>query len=120
MRSSGLSGLQSPLRRHIEMAQAFSDWVDQQPLLERAAPSPFSVVCFRAAPPGMEQGEALDSFNKLLMEEINASGDVYLSHTRLDDGIALRVAIGNIGTDETDLDRCRTLILKGLRCLSNP
>jgi len=119
LRSYGLSGLQTHLRRHIEMAQAFSIWVDEQPLLERAAPAPFSVICFRALPPGMEQGEALDGFNMRLMEEINLSGDVYLSHTRLDDGIALRVAIGNIGTDETDLDRCRTLILKGLQCLSN-
>jgi len=120
LRSYGLSGLQMHLRRHIEMAQVFSDWVDEQPLLERAAPTPFSVICFRAVPPGMEQGEDLDGFNMRLMEEINASGDVYLSHTRLDDGIALRVAIGNIGTDEPDLERCRTLILKGLQCLSNP
>lgn len=120
LRSYGLSGLQSHLRRHIEMAQRFSDWVDAQPFLERAAPAPFSVICFRAVPPGMEQGEALDGFNRRLMEEINASGEIYLSHTRLDDGIALRVAIGNVGTDSSDLERCRKLILKGLQCLSNP
>ncbi len=120
LRSYGLSGLQSHLRRHIKLADEFSDWVDRQPLLKRAAPAPFSVVCFRAAPTGMEQGETLDGFNMRLMEEINASGEVYLSHTRLDDGIALRVAIGNIGTDTTDLERCRTAILNGLQCLSNP
>lgn len=120
LRSYGLSGLQSHLRRQIDMARAFSNWVDLQPDLERAAPAPFSVVCFRASPPGMEQGEALDSLNMRLMEEINSSGEIYLSHTRLDDGIALRVAIGNMGTDETDLERCRSLIVKGMQCLSNP
>ncbi len=120
LRSYGLAGLQSHIRRHIELAHGFSDWVDDQPLLERAAPTPFSVVCFRAVPPGLKDPESRDSFNMRLMEEINASGDVYLSHTRLDDGIALRVAVGNIGTDTTDLDRCKALILKGLQCLSNP
>ncbi len=51
------------------------------------------------------------------MEEINASGQIYLSHTRLDDGIALRVAVGNIGTNSSDLEVCRDLILKGMQCL---
>lgn len=117
LRSYGLSGLQSQLRDHINLAQSLSDWIDAQPLLERAAPAPFSVVCFRAVPPGIERGESLDEFNKRLMEEINASGQIYLSHTRLDDGIALRVAVGNIGTNSSDLEVCRDLILKGLQCL---
>jgi aromatic-L-amino-acid decarboxylase len=120
LRSYGLSGLQTHLRRHIALAQEFADWVDTQPLLERASPAPFSVVCFRAIPDGVNDQDELDDFNKKLMEEINASGKIYLSHTRLDDGIALRVAIGNIGTGSEDLEECQTLILKGLQCLSNP
>ncbi len=120
LRSFGLSGLQSHLRRHIALAQDFARWIDEQPELERTAPAPFSVVCFRPAPEGIEPGEALDRYTMRLMEEINASGEIYLSHTRLDDGIALRVAVGNLGTGDADLGRCRKLILKGMQCLSNP
>ena len=49
---------------------------------------------------------------------INASGEVFLSHTKLDDGVALRVAIGNLGTVESDVDRCRELLKEGSACLS--
>ena len=79
-----------------------------------------SPITSRAAPEGIEPGEALDRYTMRLMEEINASGEIYLSHTRLDDGIALRVAVGNLGTGDADLGRCRKLILKGMQCLSNP
>jgi len=91
----------------------FSHWIDEQPNFERMAPVPFSVVCFRARPDGLT-GEDLDTFNLELLERINASGDVYLSHTRLDDGIALRVAIGNLGTTADDIARCQELLLEGL------
>ena len=51
-------------------------------------------------------------------QKINASGEIYLSHTRLDTGISLRVAIGNLGTTDADLARCRELLEQELRCLS--
>lgn len=120
LRTFGRSGLESALRQHIGMAQEFAAWVDAEPLLERTAPTPFSVICFRARPPHLEDGPELDGYNMKLMERINASGKVFLSHTRLDCGISLRVAIGNLGTDRGDLERCRSLILKGIACLSNP
>ncbi len=113
LRSFGLEGIRKVHRRQIAMAQDFAAWVDDNPLLERTAPTPFSVVCFRAAREGLA-GEALDRYNLELMEKINASGDIYLSHSRLDDGLTLRVAIGNIGTKEEDIQRCRDLILENL------
>jgi aromatic-L-amino-acid decarboxylase len=120
LRTFGLAGLQEHLRSHIDLAQAFAGWVDQQPKLQRLAPSPFSVVCFRAIPDGIPTGGELDEWNMRLMERVNRSGEVFLSHTRLDDGIALRVAIGNLATGPTELERLRTLITEGVACLSNP
>ncbi len=117
LRCFGAEGIRDRLRRHIEMAKSFADWVDDSPVFERLAPSPFSVVCFRARPNGVE-GEALDRFNMELMEYVNAAGDIFLSHTKLDDVISLRVAIGNLATVETDIDRCRELLTEGLECLS--
>jgi aromatic-L-amino-acid decarboxylase len=118
LRSFGLDGIRERHNRHIAMARDFADWIDAEPDFERMAPRPFSVVCFRARPQGLE-GKALDEFNMDLLEHINASGDVFLSHTKLDDGIALRVAIGNLGTVETDVARCQELLKEGSACLSN-
>jgi len=118
LRCFGLEGIRERIRRHIRMAQSFADWIDTDPGFERLAPAPFSVVCFRARPSGLE-GEALDRFNMELMEHVNASGEIFLSHTKLDDGVSLRVAIGNLATVESDVDRCRGLLAEGLACLSN-
>jgi len=118
LRCFGLEGIQARLRSHIAMAEVFADWIDSEPGFERLAPRPFSVVCFRARPEGTE-GQELDQFNMELLEHINTSGEIYLSHTRLDDGVSLRVAIGNLGTRTSDVDRCRELLAEGLECLSH-
>ncbi len=118
LRCFGLDGIRERHQRHITMAAEFARWVDAEPAFERMAPRPFSVVCFRARPQGLE-GDALDAFNMELLERVNASGEVFLSHTKLDDGVALRLAIGNLGTVETDVARCRELLAEGLQCLSS-
>jgi aromatic-L-amino-acid decarboxylase len=117
LRSFGLEGIRGRIRHHIGLARDFADWVDGQPGFERMAPAPFSVVCFRARPPGLE-GEPLDHFNLELLDRVNASGEIYLSHTRLDDGIALRVAIGNLGTTAEDVARCQRLLTEELQAFS--
>ena len=118
MRCFGLEGINERIRRHIRLAQDFSAWVDASPDFERLAPAPFSVVCFRARPAELD-GEDLDRFNMELMEFVNATGEIFLSHTKLDDGVSLRVAIGNLATVESDVERCRDLLMEGLSCLSN-
>ena len=118
LRCFGLEGIRERHHRHIEMARDFAEWVDGERGFERLAPCPFSVVCFRARPEGLE-GESLDKFNMELLEHVNASGEVFLSHTKLDNGVSLRVAIGNLGTVETDVARCRELLSEGLECLSS-
>jgi hypothetical protein len=50
----------------------------------------------------------------MLLERVNASGELFLSHTRLDEGIALRVAVGNLGTTRSDIERCQELLAEGL------
>jgi aromatic-L-amino-acid decarboxylase len=117
LRCFGAEGIRERLRAHIALADTFAKWVDAHPQFERLAPTPFSVVCFRARPTNEAGPEAVDSLNMELMERVNASGEIYLSHTRLDAGIALRVAIGNLGTTEVDLARCRELLEKELQCL---
>jgi aromatic-L-amino-acid decarboxylase len=110
LRAFGGDGIRERLREHIRIAQGFAAFIDREPTFERMAPAPFSVVCFRARPGGLA-GAELDGFNLRLLERVNASGEVFLSHTRLDGGIALRVAVGNLGTTEADVRRCQELLL---------
>ena len=66
-----------------------------EPGWELCAPRPYSVVCFRP--------EGDDARSEALLEAVNASGEVYLSHTRLNDRHVLRLAIGNGATTEDDV-----------------
>ncbi|HEY4000701.1 MAG TPA: pyridoxal-dependent decarboxylase [Candidatus Xenobia bacterium] len=92
MRYFGLDGLAAILREHVRMAQWLAEEVDKHPHFERMAPTPFSVVCLRAHPPGTTDPDRL---NEAIMDQVNASGEVFLSHTKLHGQLVLRVAIGN-------------------------
>ncbi|HEY3072611.1 MAG TPA: pyridoxal-dependent decarboxylase [Candidatus Limnocylindrales bacterium] len=106
LRWFGLEGLRRRIERHIELAQQFAGWVDSDPDWERLAPVPFSTVCFRYRPRALAGREAerdlaarLDRANELLMDRVNRSGEVFLSHTRLRDRFTIRVAIANLRTE---------------------
>jgi aromatic-L-amino-acid decarboxylase len=118
MRAFGLSGLRERVRWHIEAAQALAARVDAEPEAERLAPVPFSTVCLRWRPEryrGRESepavAEALDTINERLMDAVNASGQVFLSHTRLDGRFTIRIAINHLRTEQRQLDACWDLIV---------
>ena len=95
LRCHGRTGLQALIREHLRLADAFEGWVREDPDWEVAAPRPFSVVCFRL--------RRSDAENERLLERVNASGDVFLSHTRLGGRLVLRLAVGNFRTTEEDV-----------------
>lgn len=97
LRYFGRDGMAERIRSHIAMARQLADWIDEHPRFERTAPTPLSLVCFRAVPEGLT-GPQVDEFNLDLMERLNARGEIFLSHTKLKDRISLRLAIGNIRT----------------------
>lgn len=103
MRYFGEEGLAARIREHIRLAQEFSQWIDEAPTFERMAPTPFSLVCFRAHPGGMDDEAQLDALNERLMNQVNAGGRFFLSHTRLRGKFSVRVAIGNLRTTEQDV-----------------
>ena len=98
IRAFGAEGLAERIRYHCALAREFAGWVDDDAAWERMAPVPMSVVCFRWAPPGTSEEERA-ALNARIMEAVNASGRVYLSHTKLGDVYTLRVAIGNLRTE---------------------
>ncbi len=95
LRCFGRAGLQAMIREHIRLAQLFETWVTAEPGWELCAPTPFSVVCFRH--------EGSDADNEALMGRVNDSGEIFLSHTKLNGRLVLRLAIGNARTCEDDV-----------------
>jgi aromatic-L-amino-acid decarboxylase len=115
LRHFGAQGLRERIAEHIRLAQVFAGWVDADPDFERMAPAPFSVVCFRAKPRGRDWTEAeLERLNSDLLDAVNASGEVFLSHTKLDGRFVLRLAVGHIRTEERHVRRAWELLRESL------
>ena len=114
MRSFGVEGLQSLVREHIRIANKLSEWIDDEPELERMAEVQFSTVVFRHHPPGLE-GVDLAEHNARLLQRVNGSRNVYLSHTRVRGRYALRFAIGNIHTTEDHVRRALDTVIAAAR-----
>jgi aromatic-L-amino-acid/L-tryptophan decarboxylase len=111
LRDFGVAGVRAVLAEHIRLARLFAGWVDAHPEFERLAPVPFSVVCFRARPTRSAMNDdELNRFNERLMAALNASGELFLSHTRLDGRIALRLAIGGLRTEARHVARAWELV----------
>jgi len=105
LRCYGREGLQARIREAIRLAQLFESLVRDEPGWELCAPRAFSVVCFRRA------GSNED--NEQLLARVNASGEMFISHTRLDGRYVLRLAIGNERTTEADVRRAWAVLKHG-------
>jgi aromatic-L-amino-acid decarboxylase len=105
LRCHGRSGLQRMIREHVRLAGLFADLVEAEPGWELAAPQRFSLVCFRK--------DASDEENAAILERANASGEVFMSHTRLDGRYVLRLAIGSERTTEADVQRAWDVLRSG-------
>jgi aromatic-L-amino-acid decarboxylase len=97
LRCFGRSGLQEHIRAGVRLAALFEAWVADEPGWEVCAPREFSVVCFRAA------GD--DDFNRTLLERVNATGELFISHCVLNGQYVLRLAVGQLSTTEEDVRR---------------
>jgi aromatic-L-amino-acid decarboxylase len=106
IRYYGIEGLQNHVREHVRLAQQFADWVRSDSRFELAAPVPLNLVCFR-----LRSG---DDDNQKLMDQLNQSGSLYLTHTRLDGKFTLRLCIGQTQTEARHVERAWQLIQQGI------
>jgi aromatic-L-amino-acid decarboxylase len=97
LRCYGAEGLRAIQREHMRLAALFASWVEADPGWELAAPQRFSLIAFRR--------KASDEENEALLERVNAGGEMFISHTKLDGRYVLRLAIGNVRTTEADVRR---------------
>ncbi len=97
IRHYGVEGLRHHIRRHVELAQLFANWVKEDDRFELALPPPLNLVCFR------HRGG--DGINQKIMDRLNISGDLYLSHTRMNDRLTLRLCVGQTNTELRHVER---------------
>ncbi|MCX7681649.1 MAG: pyridoxal-dependent decarboxylase [Anaerolineae bacterium] len=102
IRHYGVEGLRYHIRRHVELAHAFASWVEADDRFELAAPVPLNLVCFRH--------KGGDEANLKLMERLNRSGELYLTHTRLGERIVLRFCVGQTNTERRHVERAWSMI----------
>jgi aromatic-L-amino-acid decarboxylase len=111
LRHFGTQEMAAQLRRHIGLAQLFEEWVRTTPDFEVLAPRQFSVVVFRFHPPGTSEAE-LEALNARILDAVNASGDVFLSHTKVRGRYGIRLAVGNLRTQESHVAAAWELVRK--------
>jgi aromatic-L-amino-acid/L-tryptophan decarboxylase len=112
IRTYGVEGLQTLLRSHIAMAQALTATITASPDFELLAPTTFSLVCFRYHPAGVDDDERLNTMNAALMEKLNATGKLYISHTKLSGKLSLRMAIAQTTVEQRHVDEAWKLIVE--------
>ncbi len=103
LRTYGTEGVRALIRSHIALARRFRDAIAAEKDVVLAAPTPFSVVAFRWAPPALAPAAA-DAANRRILDRINADGRSFISHAAVSGRFTLRVAIGNIGTEWRHLE----------------
>jgi len=102
IRHYGVAGLRHHVREHVKLAQEFAGWVKAEEDYELAVEPPLNVVCFRH-----RGGEEV---NRRIMEEVNGSGKMYLTHTKLKGQLTLRMSIGQTHTERRHVERAWGLI----------
>jgi aromatic-L-amino-acid decarboxylase len=110
LRNFGQEGLQNKLRQHIRMIQGLASQMEAHPQFEVLAPVPLNLVCFRWVPEDGLREEELDRYNERLLHQLNASGKVYLTHTRLQGRYTLRLVGGQTQLSQRHLDQAWALI----------
>jgi aromatic-L-amino-acid/L-tryptophan decarboxylase len=118
LRHFGATGIRQVLREHLRLARTFAGWVDADARFERLATTDFSVVVFRYRPPGETREDVLEALNVEVLQQVNATGEVFLSHTRVGGRYALRLAVGNIRTGQRHVERAWQLTRDAAECLS--
>jgi aromatic-L-amino-acid decarboxylase len=103
IRSYGVEGIRSLVRKHVALAQELARVIEQSPDFEVVAPVPFGLVCFRYRPSGLSE-DMVDGLNRELLARVNATHRVHLTHTQLAGRFVIRMVIGQRQTEREHID----------------
>jgi aromatic-L-amino-acid decarboxylase len=117
IRSYGVNGLQAIIRNHLAMAKSLAQTIRETPDFELLAPLSVNLICFRYHPRGIDDLSALNALNEQLENALNATGKMFLTHTKLKGAYSLRMVIGQTQVTQGDVDSAWALIQKTARAL---
>ena len=112
MRSFGIEGLQEKIRQHLQFAQHLKQKMEQHDHFEVMAPVPLNTICFRFHPGYIDDQKKLNELNEKLLEQIQKSGKLFLTHTKLDGKYTIRIVLGNTNLKKHHVDKAWKLIQK--------
>ena len=110
IRHYGVEGLQQKLRGHLRMARTLADRIAASPLFELLAPVPLNTVCFRLKPAWLQDGDELNTLNAALVQKLNATGKLFLTHTKLAGRYTIRLSIGQTEVQQRHVDDAWNLV----------
>jgi aromatic-L-amino-acid/L-tryptophan decarboxylase len=111
IRHYGVEGIREMIREHVRLAGQFANWIRESGDFEIMAPVNLSLVCFRLKSPGLNR-EELNGLNRKLLERVNSTGEVYLTHTILNGNYCIRMSVGQCRTREKHVRLAWDLIRK--------
>jgi aromatic-L-amino-acid decarboxylase len=112
IRSFGVKGLQEKVRHNIALAGELKSWIEENELFELLAPVEFGLVCFRFHPKGMDDTDILNRMNEQLLLAVNATGKVYITHTKLDGRYTLRMVTSQTNIERSHVEQAWNLLVK--------
>jgi len=110
IRNFGVDGIREKIRKHLDLAQWLAGKINQSQDFELLAPVPFSLVCFRFSPRHIHDESMLDNINEKLLLQLNASGQIYITHTRLNGKYTLRMVTAQTNVEHRHIEKAWRLI----------
>lgn len=110
IRSYGVEGLRQKVREHLDLAAWVESQIESHPLFELTAPRTVNLVCFRLRPERVDDPDRLNDLNHQLLENLNSSGKLYLTHTKLNGIFTIRMSIGQTQVNRHDVESAWRLI----------
>ncbi len=119
IRYFGTEGIIERVREHLRIGKKFAGWVDEHPQFERLAPVPLSTTCFRAHPSDINNEDELNKLNEKLMNLVNSTGKVFITHTKLNGKFVIRLVVSGLRTEERHVKLAWDIIQSCLKELIN-
>ena len=114
IRYFGTEGIAERIKEHLRLGKIFSGWIINNPMFELMAPAPFSTTCFRAHPKEINEETKLDALNAALMDKVNFSGKIFLTHTKLNGKFVIRLVISGLRTEGRHVENAQQILQSSL------
>jgi aromatic-L-amino-acid decarboxylase len=118
IRTYGVDGLKEMISNHIKIAQNLAEKIDKSNDFELMAPVPLNLICFRYHPKEIEDNSKLNELNKIILEKLNKTGQLFLSHTELKGNYVIRLHTGQTFVTKEDVDQAWTIINQTISVLN--